>query len=105
MASALAPKAATARAVASRMRLVMGKDLRCDGDGGCGKASRPREGSLDAAGFVEAKPRRAREDAGAVAVAAVDQEVGADPGAGEERRVGPGVVAAGHRPGEQRVAE
>jgi hypothetical protein len=57
--------------------------------------------SFDPAGLGERQPRRAREDAGRVALAQVDQEVGAPAGAGEERRVHLGVVEAGHRPAVQ----
>src|SRR5690606_18496762 len=56
---------------------------------------------LDAAGFVEAQPRGTREDAGGIALAEVDQDVGADRGAGEEGGVDLGVVEAAHRPAVQ----
>src|SRR5687768_15586063 len=57
--------------------------------------------SFDPAGLVETQPRRAREDAGRIAAAEVDQEVGTPVRAGEERRIDHGVVEARHRPAIQ----
>src|SRR3546814_12792366 len=54
---------------------------------------------LDSRGFVEAPPRRTREDAGRVALAEVDEEVGLDGRALEEGLVALRVVEARHRPG------
>src|SRR3546814_1771117 len=54
---------------------------------------------LDSRGFVEAQPRRTREDAGRVALAEVDEEVGLDGRALEEGLVDLRVVEARHRPG------
>src|SRR3546814_17725717 len=54
---------------------------------------------LDSRGFVEAQPRRTREDAGRVALAEVDAEVGLDGRALEEGLVDLRVVEARHRPG------
>src|SRR3546814_2503777 len=54
---------------------------------------------LDARGFVEAQPRRTREDAGRVALAEVGEEVGLDGRALEEGLVDLRVVEARHRSG------
>src|SRR3546814_2537705 len=54
---------------------------------------------LDSRGFVEAQPRRTREDAGRVALAEVDEEVGLDGRALEEGLVDLRVVEARHRSG------
>src|SRR3546814_3235924 len=54
---------------------------------------------LDSRGFVEAQPRRTREDAGRVALAEVDEEVGLDGRALEEGLVDLLVVEARHRSG------
>src|SRR3546814_16486966 len=54
---------------------------------------------LDSRGFVEAQPRRTREDAGRVALAEVDAEVGLDGRALEEGLVDLRVVEARHRHG------
>src|SRR3546814_17805327 len=54
---------------------------------------------LDSRGFVEAQPRRTREDAGRVALAEVDEEVGLDGRALEEGLVDLRVLEARHRPG------
>src|SRR3546814_1813417 len=62
------------------------------------KGTRDRD-LLDPSGFVEAQPWRTREDAGRVALAEVDEEVGLDGRAIEEGLVALRVVAARHRPG------
>src|SRR3546814_13540890 len=55
---------------------------------------------LDSRGFVEAQPRRTREDAGRVALAEVDEEVGLDGRALEE-----GLVDLRVRSEERRVGK
>src|SRR3546814_7084713 len=62
------------------------------------KGTRDRD-LLDPSGFVEAQPWRTREDAGRVALAEVDEEVGLDGRALEEGLVDLRVVEARHRPG------
>src|SRR3546814_1504123 len=54
---------------------------------------------LDSRGVVEAQPLRTREDAGRVALAEVDEEVGLDGRALAEGLVDLRVVEARHRPG------
>src|SRR3546814_12353558 len=56
---------------------------------------------LDSRGFVEAQPRRTREDAGRVALAEVDEAVGLDGRALEEGLVDLRVVDARHRSGDR----
>src|SRR5690554_109211 len=66
-----------------------------------GSRGDPGLGSLDAAGFVERQARRTVEDAGRIALAQVDEEIGTDRSAGEEGLVHERGVEAGHRSGVQ----
>src|SRR5690625_4332564 len=56
---------------------------------------------LDTAGLIERQARRAVENAGRIALAEVDEEVGTDGSPGEEGGIHLGRVEPGHRPGVQ----